>query len=450
MVSVAAMNSDGDVRFVGVDANTGAPQTVLDADGERAFHADVVGHLGPFSLRAGFNDRKKNLPTGAYGTQPLLGTSYQDDRRGYAEFRFDQDLQHFHLAARAAYDESAFHGHYVDDPTSDENLGAQWITGELRLETPTFMHQRFTLGTEVAKQIQLETVEPTGPSIAKDLIASAYLVDDIQVTNRLHVNAGLRSDSYTKSFGSTLNPRLAIIAQPYLQGTTKLLVGRAFRAPSPNQRANTVGTDLRPEFISEFRDRAHPRGQRRRAHRRRAFRELAKRSHRRGQRPPGWHRLPEPDQPSAQPGRRGRAALGTWRRHAVFGFAHAPAGRGVVFNGKHTLLERAGHALQGARVVSAGRSDIAVRHRTGAGFGTTLPPTDPTAPVADDRVDDAVMWNLSLSGDYRTFRLRYFAGLFNVLDVHDPRAGIPTSIDFPLGLVPRYGRSLRTGLAWAF
>jgi outer membrane receptor protein involved in Fe transport len=450
MVSVAAMNSDGDVRFVGVDANTGAPQTVLDADGERAFHADVVGHLGPFSLRAGFNDRKKNLPTGAYGTQPLLGTSYQDDRRGYAEFRFDQDLQHFHLAARAAYDESAFHGHYVDDPTSDENLGAQWITGELRLETPTFMHQRFTLGTEVAKQIQLETVEPTGPSIAKDLIASAYLVDDIQVTNRLHVNAGLRSDSYTKSFGSTLNPRLAIIAQPYLQGTTKLLVGRAFRAPSPNQRANTVGTDLRPEFISSFEiEHTHVVND--------DVRIV-------GALFANWlsDLIVEVNDPQA--GIVYQNQTNQVRSLGAEGELRWEPGGGTLFSVSLTRqqveeLSSTGNTpfLNAPDTLFKARALcplVGVTLRFGTELvldsGRHFRQTDPTAPVADDRVDDAVMWNLSLSGDYRTFRLRYFAGLFNVLDVHDPRAGIPTSIDFPLGLVPRYGRSLRTGLAWAF
>jgi hypothetical protein len=66
------------------------------------------------------------------------------------------------------------------------------------------------------------------------------------------------------------------------------------------------------------------------------------------------------------------------------------------------------------------------------------------------RTDDAFLWNLSFSGAYRPYRVHYFAGLFNLLDVHDARTGFPTSIDYPPVLVPRYGRSLRVGLSFGF
>jgi len=456
MVSVGAMNSDGDVRFVvPADANTSVPQTVLNADRDRAYHADVIGHWGPFSLRAGFNDRKKNLPTDAYGTLPWLGPSYQEDRRGYAEVRFDQAIEHFHLAVRAAYDRSAFHGHYVvgpttGDPTSDEDLSAQWITGEVRLETPIFMRQRFTLGSEVAKQIQLETANPGGPPIAKDLVVSAYLVDDIEVTNRLHVNAGLRSDSYTKSFGTTLNPRFALVGKPYLQGNTKLLIGRSFRAPSPNERADTTDGNLRPEVVSSV--------------------EI------------------EHTHVVSDDVRLVGAVFANWLSDLIFEVNDPQAG--IIFQNKTNQVRSLGAEGElrwepgGGTLFSVSLTRQKVEELSSQGntpflnapdtlfkaralcplvglalrFGTELVldsgrhflQTDANAPAADDRVDDAILWNLSLSGEYRAFHLRYFAGMFNVLDVHDPRAGIPTSIDFPLALIPRYGRSLRSGLAWTF
>ncbi len=456
MVSVGAMTSDGDVRFVvPADIYTNVPQTVLNADGERAFHADVIGHLGPFSLRGGYNDRKKNLPTDAYDTRPWLGTSHLDDRRSYAEIRFDQDFQHFHLAARAAYDKSAFHGHYVgdgsaDDPTSDEDIGAQWITGELRLETPVFMRQRFTFGSEIAKQIQLLTANLGGPPIAKDLVASAYIVDDIEVTNRLHVNAGLRSDSYTKSFGTTLNPRLALVGKPYLAGNTKLLIGRSFRAPSPNERADTPDGTLRPEVMSSV--------------------EI------------------EHTHAVSDDVRIVGALFANWLNDLIFEVNDPQAG--IIYRNNSNQVRSLGAEGElrwepgGGTLFSVALTRQKVEELSPTGnspflnapdtlfkmralcplvglalrFGTELVldsgrhflPTDTNAPAADNRVDDAVLWNLSLSGEYRAFRLRYFAGMFNVLDVHDPRAGIPTSIDFPLALIPRYGRSMRAGLAWTF
>jgi hypothetical protein len=41
-------------------------------------------------------------------------------------------------------------------------------------------------------------------------------------------------------------------------------------------------------------------------------------------------------------------------------------------------------------------------------------------------------------------------GIFNLLDVHDAHSGYPTGIDYPLRIVPRYGRTMRAGLAWSF
>jgi outer membrane receptor protein involved in Fe transport len=446
MVSVAGMNNDGDLRY------PGAAQTVRDADGERAFHADVVGHLGSFSLRAGFNDRRKNFPTDAYGTNPSLATThlYLNDRREYAELRFDRDIQRFHLAARAAYDKSAFDGHYVDDSANDQILGAQWITGELRLETPMLLRQRFTLGSEVVKQTQLQTDDTGGPPIAKDLIVSSYLADDIQLTNRLHVNVGVRSDSYTKSFGTTFNPRLAIVARPYARGITKLLVGRAFRAPSPNQRANTAGVDLRPEFISSF--------------------EV------------------EHTHAVSDDVRIVGTVFANWMSDLIVEVTDPQAG--IVYQNKTNQIRSLGAAGElrwepgGGTLLAVSLTRQRVEELSSTGntpflnapdtlfkaralcplvgttlrFGTELVldagrhfrQTGQIAPVSDDRVDDAILWNLSLSGDYRTFHLRYFAGMFNVLDVHDARAGFPTSIDFPTALIPRYGRSMRAGLAWAF
>jgi hypothetical protein len=80
----------------------------------------------------------------------------------------------------------------------------------------------------------------------------------------------------------------------------------------------------------------------------------------------------------------------------------------------------------------------------------TFRQTDLTQLPTDNRVDDAVLWNVSFSGEYRAYHLRYFTGIFNLLDVRDARMGFPTSVDYPPNLIPRYGRSMRAGLALTF
>jgi hypothetical protein len=68
----------------------------------------------------------------------------------------------------------------------------------------------------------------------------------------------------------------------------------------------------------------------------------------------------------------------------------------------------------------------------------------------DARVDDALVWNVTVSGEHRPWRLRYFAGVFNLLDVRGYGPGYPVGDEVPSETVPRYGRSVRAGLTLAF
>jgi outer membrane receptor protein involved in Fe transport len=71
------------------------------------------------------------------------------------------------------------------------------------------------------------------------------------------LTAGLRYDDYS-DFGSTVNPRLAMVWQTSFRLTSKLLYGRSFRAPSFAEQFNinnpvAVGNpDLDPEIIDTY------------------------------------------------------------------------------------------------------------------------------------------------------------------------------------------------------
>ncbi|WP_126444030.1 TonB-dependent receptor plug domain-containing protein [Sulfuricystis multivorans] len=82
---------------------------------------------------------------------------------------------------------------------------------------------------------------------------NAYLfVQDIwHIAPEWELTAGARYDHYS-DFGSTLNPRLALVWQSSPRLTTKLMYGQAFRAPSylelySQTAANAANPDLRPE-----------------------------------------------------------------------------------------------------------------------------------------------------------------------------------------------------------
>jgi len=85
----------------------------------------------------------------------------------------------------------------------------------------------------------------------------SFLQDTWKVATDWELTAGLRYDDYS-DFGSTLNPRLALIWQTTPKLTSKLLYGRAFRAPAfmelymTNNPANLGNPQLQPETIETW------------------------------------------------------------------------------------------------------------------------------------------------------------------------------------------------------
>jgi outer membrane receptor for ferrienterochelin and colicins len=454
LLSAAAMTGDGDARYEWpAELSDGLPATVYHGDRERAQHLDVVERVGPWSFRASYNHRRKYMPTGAYGTQPRAGT-FNDDHRAYAELRFDRTFGGVGLAARAAYDASWYHGHFITiDPTeeTEEVLRARWVTGELRLTLPAFWRQRLTLGGEIVRHLEMYTDEPFPgyPPIPRDLIVSAYLVDDIRVSGRLHVNLGLRSDSYLNTSGTTVSPRVAVVGQPYDGGNTKLFFGRSFRAPSPNEVANRLQSSLRPETIwSAELEHSH---------------RVTDDIHLVGALFANW--LDELLVLSSE---------GDWgdiyrnQPHRVRGIGAEAEARWEPGGGTLLSLSIARQRVEELRPTGNApflnapelmfklrllRPLVGPVLRLGSELvldaGRPYRQSDPALATVDDRTDDALLWNVTLSGVFRAYRLRYFAGVFNLLDVRATRSGFPTSVDYLPNLVPRYGRSLRVGLSLA-
>lgn len=106
---------------------------------------------------------------------------------------------------------------------------------------------------------------PTGPVIEYSSIQPhilpqrrkvdyLYVQDEWKFARDWTLTAGVRHDRYS-DFGGTTNPRLALVWDAALDITTKLLYGRAFRAPSFNEQygINPVANGnpkLQPELIN--------------------------------------------------------------------------------------------------------------------------------------------------------------------------------------------------------
>uniref|UniRef100_UPI0013002F53 TonB-dependent receptor plug domain-containing protein n=1 Tax=Algibacillus agarilyticus TaxID=2234133 RepID=UPI0013002F53 len=84
-----------------------------------------------------------------------------------------------------------------------------------------------------------------------------FLQDIWNIANDWQLTAGLRHDNYS-DFGSTTNPRLALVWSTSLNLSTKLLYGQAFRAPSfvdmsaINNPANIGNPNIQPEELENL------------------------------------------------------------------------------------------------------------------------------------------------------------------------------------------------------
>ncbi len=83
------------------------------------------------------------------------------------------------------------------------------------------------------------------------------LQDEWQLADDWQLTAGVRYDEYS-DFGGTINPRAALVWDINQQLTSKLLYGRAFRAPTFSEQGNQnnpvlLGNrNLRPETINTY------------------------------------------------------------------------------------------------------------------------------------------------------------------------------------------------------
>ncbi len=109
-------------------------------------------------------------------------------------------------------------------------------------------------GNVLAANQELRSLSDTGYAFApekKRQISYLYLQDIWNLAPDWELTAGARYDHYS-DFGGSLNPRLALVWQSTERLTTKLMYGRAFRAPSylelyAQTAATTPNPDLTPE-----------------------------------------------------------------------------------------------------------------------------------------------------------------------------------------------------------
>ncbi|HWZ91531.1 MAG TPA: TonB-dependent receptor, partial [Polyangiaceae bacterium] len=270
MNGVARARVRGDAKF-GKDSGAWASVAVADGSGRDFRFPELVGPTsdgvarGVDGFRAGtfrgrvywkflsaqwsLNSHEKHVPTAEYGT--LLGDdrSVQTDTRSYVELRAEPRVSDtVSLLSRVHWNHYTFRGGYPRDPVDGgleiDTFGGSWVGFEQRLVFTPVSRLRLTVGGEGQRHYQVEETvrDDTGFYLndsGKDgkpfQLGALYALADAALSDKVRLSLGARLDSYS-TFGSSLNPRVALIVKPYAQGNTKLIGGKAFRAPSVYER----------------------------------------------------------------------------------------------------------------------------------------------------------------------------------------------------------------------
>lgn len=216
-------------------------RTARDADGFEAGTLEGRYQRRWFSAAWYAHSHHKRLPTGEYET--LLGdprTAQTDSRLSLelkAEPRFNQLLRG---VTRVHGNHYRFDGGYARLPeqggVEHDTFRGSWLGLEQRLELQASRDVRLTLGGEGQLHLQVEqrARDDSGEFLNGShayQVGAAYALADVWLGRALHLSGGARLDAHSTS-GRSLNPRVSAIFRAYEGGNSKLMLGKAFRAPS--------------------------------------------------------------------------------------------------------------------------------------------------------------------------------------------------------------------------
>ncbi len=232
--------SGPDLYFPEFDAPETNNGVASGLDGDRTADGFAKIAYQGWSLEAGLQGRRKEVPTASFGTtfdDPRLTTR---DGHGFAVARYDHpfaDLSRINVSV--AYDRHRYQGTYPYDGVLQRDFqSGDWTTVEAQYVRPIGQRHKVVVGAEYRYNIRQDQAlydEDPFQSYLDDQRSShvwaAFIQDEFRITPKLLLNAGLRHDDY-QTFGGTTNPRAALIYSLDDVTTLKGLYGRAFRAPN--------------------------------------------------------------------------------------------------------------------------------------------------------------------------------------------------------------------------
>ena len=230
--------------------------------------------FGDFTLTGVYHSREKLIPTGPWGVVFNDSSNQTLDSRAFLDLKYEHTfLSDWKLLARLYYDRYYYDGDYLYSFTGlgparfvlNKDVGrSEWWGGELQVTKKLFDKHPIVAGAEVRhvfRQDQKNYNESPYQQVLDDQrsswVGAVYAQGEFLLPKNFRLTAGLRYDYYS-TFGSTLNPCLALVYTPWEKTAFKLLYGHGFRAPNAYElywkqaavaKANPI---LRPEKIKNL------------------------------------------------------------------------------------------------------------------------------------------------------------------------------------------------------
>ncbi len=249
---------------------TGGNGWARGLDTERANRVFLKASYGPLRVSLARVERHKEVPTAAFGAV-FNKENWTRDAQTSADLAFQRTLApDLALSARVWYGKSDYlgFGHYPMQDGVSRNVDGghgRWYGGSAHATYTGLPRQTILVGAEVGRDARQEqfnfNLDPY-LSVLDDRRSSnrraVYVEDEIRLSDKLLLNAGLRHDHHRAGASST-TPRLALLYRMTPADTVKLLYGRAFRAPNVYEMYYAIAGDagamranpeLEPERIS--------------------------------------------------------------------------------------------------------------------------------------------------------------------------------------------------------
>ena len=244
LLSVSGMRARGEDRFFefpGATVSSGVADG-LDGSRDQEFFARIA--RGPWSFEHIYGNSRKDDPSGAYFSDPLVPGQYQGDSYALTQLQYQDSFvgDTLHLSGRLFRGQYRYRSHLSYDTQFSFPARGDWHGAELRLLSTAADGHKLMLGLEAQDNTRIEQKVLDLANPVNDIVipgsgyrVGLYAQDEWHIRETLTSTLGLRVDR-NDATGTKLSPRAALIWQAAPATTIKALYGRAHRAPNAYER----------------------------------------------------------------------------------------------------------------------------------------------------------------------------------------------------------------------